>query len=167
MRPAASCAFLSSASSVARSSSSAFSFSASSGRTHDPARTEERRRNASHAATTKHSSVAKELRDIRELIWELLNILVSDQLPLRVKKELQNIVQLCQCFLRASELEMRVAEEPLRTDLDVARLKAQVLERIEVLEEQERERQELLSELIPAMQSRGYDTEAVKAVVGR
>jgi uncharacterized protein (UPF0335 family) len=45
-------------------------------------------------------------------------------------------------------------------------LKAQVLERIEVLEEQERERQEILSELIPAMEARGYDTEGVKAVLG-
>jgi uncharacterized protein (UPF0335 family) len=56
---------------------------------------------------------------------------------------------------------MRVAEEPLKLDLDVVGLKAQVLERIEVLEEQERERQELLSHLIPAMESGGYDTGAV------
>jgi uncharacterized protein (UPF0335 family) len=56
---------------------------------------------------------------------------------------------------------------PLKSDLDVAGLRAQVLERIEVLEEQERERQELLSELIPAMESRGYDTGSIKAVMGR
>ncbi len=60
---------------------------------------------------------------------------------------------------------MRAAEEPLKPDLDAAGLKAQVLERIEVLEE--RERQEMLSELIPAMESRGYDAGAVKAVIGR
>jgi hypothetical protein len=53
---------------------------------HDPARAEERRRNASHAATMKHSSIGKELREIRELIWELLNVLLSDQLPPRVKR---------------------------------------------------------------------------------
>ena len=85
-------------------------------------------------------------------------MLLSDQLPLRVTKELQNVVQLLQCYLRAAELEMRVAEAPLKTDLDVAGFKAQVLERIEVLEEQERERQEILSELGPLMESRGYDT---------
>jgi uncharacterized protein (UPF0335 family) len=45
-------------------------------------------------------------------------------------------------------------------------LKAQVLERIEVLEEREREREELLAELVPAMEARGYDTQAVKAVMG-
>ncbi len=47
----------------------------------------------------------------------------------------------------------------------MAGLKAQVLERIEVLEEQERERQEILPQLIPAMESSGYDTETVKAVM--
>ncbi len=61
---------------------------------------------------------------------------------------------------------MRAAEEPLRSDLGVAGLKAQVLGRIEELEAREREREELLAELVPAMEARGYDTEAVKAVVG-
>jgi uncharacterized protein (UPF0335 family) len=48
----------------------------------------------------------------------------------------------------------------------VAGLKAQVLGRIEVLEEREREGEETLSELVPAMESRGYDAGAVKAVMG-
>jgi uncharacterized protein (UPF0335 family) len=61
---------------------------------------------------------------------------------------------------------MRAAEEPVNTDLDVAGLKAQDLERIETLEEREREREDLLAELVPAMEARGYDTGAVKAVMG-
>ena len=61
---------------------------------------------------------------------------------------------------------MRAAEEPLRSDLDVGGLKAQVIGRIEELEAREREREELLSELVPALEARGYDTGAVKAVVG-
>jgi uncharacterized protein (UPF0335 family) len=61
---------------------------------------------------------------------------------------------------------MRAAEEPLRSDLDVAGLKAQVLGRIEELEAREREREEILSELVPAMEARGYDAAAVKAVMG-
>ena len=133
---------------------------------HHPDYKEERRASASRAATLKHSSVAKELREVRELIWELLSILLSDQLPIRVRRELQSVVQLLQCYLRAAELEMRAAEEPLKADLDVAGLKAQILERIEVLEEQERERQELLAELVPAMEVRGYDAGALKAVLG-
>jgi hypothetical protein len=133
---------------------------------HDPARAEERSRNASHAAAAKHSSIGKELREVRELILELLGVLLSDRLPVRVRKELQNVVQLLQCYLRAAELEMRSAEEPLRTDLDVAGLKAQVLGRIEELEEREREREEMLSELVPAMEARGHDTGSLRAVMG-
>jgi hypothetical protein len=102
----------------------------------------------------------------RELIWELLELTITDQLSLGVRKRLTAIVQLLQCFLRAAELEMRAAEEPLRSDLDVKGLKAQLLERIEELEEREREREELLAELVPAMESRGYDSGAVKAVMG-
>jgi hypothetical protein len=61
---------------------------------------------------------------------------------------------------------MRAAEEPLKGDLDVAGLKAQVLGRIEMLEEREREREQLLAELVPAMEASGYETGAVKAVMG-
>ena len=49
---------------------------------------------------------------------------------------------------------MRAAEEPLRSDLDVAGLRAQVLGRIEELEAREREREEMLAELVPAMEAR-------------
>ena len=62
---------------------------------------------------------------------------------------------------------MRAAEEPLKSDLDVAGLKAQVLGRIEELEARERAREEMLAELVPAMEARGYDTGAVKAVIDR
>ena len=75
-------------------------------------------------------------------------------------------MQLLQCYLRAAELEMRAAEEPLKADLDVAGLKAQVLRRIEELEERERKREEILSRLVPEMEARGYDTAAVRAVMG-
>ena len=61
---------------------------------------------------------------------------------------------------------MRAAEEPLQADMDVKGLRTQVLERIELLEERERERQEILSELVPVMEAQGYDARAVKAVMG-
>jgi hypothetical protein len=65
---------------------------------------------------------------------------------------------------------MRAAEGPLKADLDVRGLKAQVLERIEVLEEREREREELLAqvlaELIATMEARGFATGDLKAVMG-
>jgi hypothetical protein len=133
---------------------------------HHPDYAEERKQSASRAAMSKHSSVAKELRDVRELIWELLGLLLSDQLLVRVRKELQSVVQLLQCFLRAAELELRAAEEPLKTDLDVKGLRAQVLERIEVLEEREREREELLAEVAAMAEEHGLDAGALKAVMG-
>ena len=64
---------------------------------HNPDYAEERKQSASRAATAKHSSMGKELREVRELILELLGVLLSDQLPVRVRKELQNVVQLLQC----------------------------------------------------------------------
>lgn len=133
---------------------------------HHPDYAEARKQSATRAATLKHSSIGKELREIRELILELLGVLLSDELPVRVRKELQSVVQLLQCYLRAAELEMRAAEEPLKSDLDVAGLKAQVMERIEVLEEQERERQELLAEVTAMAEEHGLDAGAVKAVMG-
>src|SRR5215218_2992939 len=132
---------------------------------HNPDYAEERKQSASRAATAKHSSIGNELREVRDLILELLGVLLADRLPPRVRKELQSVVQLLQCYLRAAELQMRAAEEPLSSDLDVKGLKSQVLGRIEELEAREREREELLAELVPAMESRGYDTGDVNAVM--
>jgi hypothetical protein len=133
---------------------------------HDPARAEERSANAARAASAKHSSVGKELREIRGLIWELLGLTIADRLPYKARKELQNVVQLLQCYLRAVELEMRVAEEPLRSDLDVKGVRAQVLERIELLEEQEREKEELLAGVAAVAEEHGLDAGPLKAVLG-
>jgi hypothetical protein len=81
-----------------------------------------------------------------------------------VRKELTNVVQLLQTYARLAELEVRVGEEPLEGDLDVRGLKAQVLERIEALEE--RERGELLAGLASLMEGRGCDAGDVRAALG-
>jgi hypothetical protein len=60
---------------------------------------------------------------------------------------------------------MRAAEEPLKSDLDVAGLKVQVLGRIEELETREREREGILSGLAPAMEARGYDAGTLTVVM--
>jgi len=133
---------------------------------HHPDYAEERRRSASRAATVKHSSVGRKLREVRELVRDLLGVLLADELPARVRKELTNVVQLLQTYARLAELETRAGEEPLKGDLDVKGLKAQVLGRIEALEERERERRELLDELAPMMEGRGYDPGDVRALLG-
>ena len=69
-------------------------------------------------------------------------------------------------YLRAGELEIRAAGDPLRSDLDVAGLKSQALGRIEELKTRERDRQDILGKLVPAMEARGYDMGAAKAVMG-
>ena len=45
-------------------------------------------------------------------------------------------------------------------------LREQVLRRIEELEEREREKEEILAKLVPAMEARGYETGALRPVVG-
>jgi hypothetical protein len=62
---------------------------------------------------------------------------------------------------------MRAAEEPLKADMEVRGLKAQVLGRIAELETWEQKREELLAEIVPAMEERGHDTGAVKAAMRR
>ena len=84
---------------------------------HHPDYAEERRRSASHAATAKHSSVGRELGEIRGLVRDLLGVLLADEPPARVRKELTNVVQLLQTYARLAELEVRVGEEPLEGDL--------------------------------------------------
>ncbi len=61
---------------------------------------------------------------------------------------------------------MRAAEEPLRADLDVAGLKAQVLGRIEELEEREREREGRVAEVAAVAEEHGLEVGAFKAVMG-
>jgi uncharacterized protein (UPF0335 family) len=50
----------------------------------------------------------------------------------------------------------------LKADLDVAGLKAQVLERIDTLEEREREREELLAEVTAMAEEHGFDARRLR-----
>jgi uncharacterized protein (UPF0335 family) len=61
---------------------------------------------------------------------------------------------------------MRAAEEPLKANLDARGLKAQVLERIEELEEREREREEMLTQVMAVADEHGLDAGPLKAVMG-
>ena len=62
------------------------------------------------------------------------------------------------------EVEMRAAEAPLEADLDVKGLRAQVLERIAVLEDREREKEDLLAEVAVLAKGHGLDAWALKTI---
>ena len=55
----------------------------------------------------------------------------------------------------------------MRSDLDVKRPKAQVLERIEELAEREREKEELLTRVTAMAEEHGLDAGPLKAVLGK
>ena len=61
---------------------------------------------------------------------------------------------------------MRAAEEPLRSDLDVQALRAQVLGRTEVLEEREREKERLLAGVTAVAEEHGLEAGPLRAVLG-
>jgi septal ring factor EnvC (AmiA/AmiB activator) len=61
---------------------------------------------------------------------------------------------------------MRAAEEPLKTGLDVKGLRAQVMGRIEELEDRERQREDLLAQVLAVAEEQGLDAGALEAVLG-
>ena len=77
---------------------------------HDPACAEERRRNASHAATAKHSKISQEIRDVRQTVKELIFLTISNELHPLVRKRLTEVVQLLQTYARLTELEIASME---------------------------------------------------------
>lgn len=118
---------------------------------HHPDYAEDRKRSASKAATAKHSQVHREIREVRELVREIVEVLVSGELNPRVKRELTNVTQLLQTYARLAELEIAAAQgapdQRLRS-LEVA-LPADLPERAQAQAEEadrrERHKDELLA----------------------
>ena len=81
---------------------------------HDPARAEERSRKASRAATLKHNSVAKEIREMREIVGEVIHLTATDKLNPGAKRRLTEIVQLLQTYALLAELELAAGGKPGR-----------------------------------------------------
>ncbi len=79
---------------------------------HDPARAEERRRNASHAAAIGNSKVGAEIKGVRLMVRDLVETTVSGGLHPTVKKRLTDVVGLLQVYSRLAELEMAAGEVP-------------------------------------------------------
>jgi hypothetical protein len=79
---------------------------------HHPALAEERRRNASRAATIGNSKIDGEIRSTRLLVRDIVETTVSGELDFRVKRRLTEITQLIQSYCRLAELELAAGGRP-------------------------------------------------------
>jgi hypothetical protein len=134
---------------------------------HDPAHAEERRRNASRAATLGNSKIGAEIRGTRLLVRELLEVTISGNLDPLIRKRLTEVVQLLQVYARLAELEITAGERP-RTG-DVAPLEGlgeRIREWAEGEEAKARERKELAGELGQAMRAHGHDPTPIREAMG-
>jgi hypothetical protein len=134
---------------------------------HDPARAAERSRNASHAATAKHSKIGQEIRSTRLLVRELLDLTLSNELHLQVRKRLTDVTQLLQVYCRLAELELDAGEKPAPGDVSLPEdTKERITEWTEGEDTKVREEEELVDELSQAMKARGYDPTPIRQVMG-
>src|SRR5215218_7456981 len=79
---------------------------------HHPGHAEERRRNASRAATIGNSKVGAEIKGVRLMVRGLVETTFSGDLHPTVKKRLSEIVGLLQVYSRLAELEMATGDVP-------------------------------------------------------
>ena len=133
----------------------------------DPAVAARRRRNASRAATLGNSRIGAEIRSTRLMVRELLDLTLSNELHLQVRKRLTEVVQLLQTYARLAELELAAGEKPAP---DTVYLPGDTKERVQAWAESEeaemREREELVEELSAAMQAHGHDPTSIHDVMG-
>ncbi len=133
----------------------------------DPAVTQRRKRNASRAATLGNSRIGAEIRSTRLLVRELLDLTLSNELHLQVRKRLTEVVQLLQTYARLAELELAAGEKPRPGDVSLPEgSKERVTEWADGEDAKEREREGLVEELSQAMKARGYDPTPIREVMG-
>ena len=84
---------------------------------HHPDYAEERRRNASRAATLGNSKIGAEIRATRLMVRELLEVTLSGELDPVVRKRLAEVVQILQAYCRLAELEIAAGERPKAGDV--------------------------------------------------
>jgi hypothetical protein len=84
---------------------------------HHPGYAEERRRNASRAATLGNSKIGAEIRSTRLLVRDLVELTISGDLDSLIRKRLTEIAQLLQVYARLAELEIAVGERPRAGDV--------------------------------------------------
>jgi hypothetical protein len=84
---------------------------------HDPDYAEERRRNASRAATLGNLKIGAEIRSTRLLVRDIVELTVSGDLNSLIRKRLTEIAQLLQVYARLAELEIAAGEKPRAGDV--------------------------------------------------
>ena len=114
------------------------------------------------------SRIGAEIRSTRLLVRELLDLTLSNELHLQVRKRLAEIVQLLQTYARLAELELAAGEKPRPGDVSLpGDTPERVREWAEGEEAKEREREGLVDELSKAMKVHGYDPTPIRQVMGR
>ena len=116
---------------------------------HDPNRAEERSRNASRAASAKHSSVAQDMRELRNLVWELTVRMIKGTLNTRASVNMNRIIQLLQTYLRAAEIELASGKEPERGSVLPPDMLAKLQQYVADKDGEGTETQARLSEIMP------------------
>jgi hypothetical protein len=101
------------------------------------------------------------------MVRELLDLTLSNELHLQVRKRLNEIVQLLQVYCRLAELELAAGEKPRPGDVSLpADTPERVREWAEGEDAKEQEREGLVEELSQAMKAHGYDSTPIREVMG-
>ena len=133
----------------------------------NPAVAQRRKRNASRAATLGNSRIGAEIRSTRLMVRDLLDLTLSNELHLQVRKRLTEVIQLLQTYARLAELELAAGEKPRAGDVSLPEgTKARITEWVEGEDAKVREEEALMDELSQAMKARGYDPTPIRQVMG-
>lgn len=133
---------------------------------HHPAYAEERRRNASRAATLGNSKIGAEIRGTRLMVRELLEVTISGNLDPVVRKRLAEITQLIQSYCRLAELELASGEAPRFPGKGYVALPEDTAERAKVWAEEEAEREHKREAFRGKLEAVGKDPRAALEGMG-
>jgi hypothetical protein len=83
----------------------------------DPGVANRRKRNASRAANLGNSKIGAEIRSMRLMVTELLEVTISGDFEPLIRKRLAEVVQLVQSYCRLAELEIASGEKQKSAEL--------------------------------------------------
>jgi hypothetical protein len=134
---------------------------------HKPDHTEERRRNASRAATLGNSKIGAEIRSTRLLVRDIVELTITNELNPLVRKRLTEVVQLLQVYARLAELEISVEARPRVGDVALPEdIGERVRQWTEGEESEMQKGKELAEELSQTMEVRGHDPVSIREAMG-